>query len=471
MKVKLFSQLCVLVSIYCSGVCYGAEGNMGSVTDAQNQEMKKKELQKKSKDENEIKLPDFAVVPTAKTLPKGIFKADVPLAYTFGNSGFNNHFERKENGFEIRRVMSAVVLQYGITDSLSFGLGLPYTIHNGLQMNGDKFRKSDFLKRYLNKAISDVEANAPTVLCSGNPCTRQYILNGGTAAANAPIYLPTGEIGTIIANQPIIESLENIITTAAEPKEGVNDIGDLQLGFLWNLVSPEDKFIPFPIYFSWGMGLRVPTGKFNVAGAFRQTGGDGTLSTGGGTVDGILRTNVDYAFSPAAFLSWQNQVEYSFTDADFSRSSMTNPENFSSANPNNGSGDKGYADTVSNQLTFSRQGVRIYGMAQYALGLGTFAKALKVFGVYSQLKYNIAAKTLLNGKPIYVLGDQFYLKDDSVHPDNGREQFYSAVMGFKINGLPVKFPLELSTEFEYPLIGSNRLVSPMNVMSTLSLYF
>lgn len=419
-----------------------------------------------------FKPPKYAVLPTGKTLPAGIFKIDFPLAYSFGSQGITSDGTKDENGLEFKRWMGGVIINYGVSHTVSVGVGIPIAYSNTASLNGDTFLNSALYQKYYNKFVEELSAKLSQT--PGSPCSteaecRNFIDTGG-ALGPLPIVLPTGEAETIRGTAPIRDQIRQFITRAATPSSGSTGIGDVQLGILWNAISEESPIRGVPLYFSIGGGLRMPTGKFNLPSALRATGGDGTLISGGGTYDAILRWNLDYIATPGVILSWQHQSEYSLTEADLGRTSMVNPTQFNTANPaacTNGV----CGDGVSNNLVFSRKGIHQIGFLQAAWGLGNVSESWRFLGLYSQAKYNIAAQAYLNDMPIYIFNDQFFLNDPSLHPNQSYEQFYAVTAGVKFSGLPYMVPVELSTEFEYPFYGKNRFASPMNWMTTLSVFF
>ncbi|KAB8033262.1 hypothetical protein [Fluviispira multicolorata] len=423
------------------------------------------------------KAPKYAVLPTGKTLPKGIFKLDLPFAYTFGDQGFDSNAKSVSNGLDMSRWVNGIMLQYGLTNSISIGIGIPIVLSNQVSMDGNKLTaNSEMYERYYNKFVHELAVSYNSAnLCTGGFTVQQCIdeINGGkimNATTTTPVILPTGELLTIDSGSPIKDQIRNALLTASQPENGATGIGDLQFGILWSVISEESPIRHVPLYFSLGGGLRMPTGKFNLANAMRATGGDNTLLTGGGTYDAIFRMNLDYVATPGVILSWQHVSEYSLTKANLGRSSMLNNKNFNSNDPSvDQSGHTG--DQQGNIMTFSRKGLHHIGFLQAAWGLGNVSESLKWLGTFTQLKYNIAAQAYLNGQPIYVMGDQFYLGDSSMHPDHGYEQYYSAAIGAKISGLPYRIPGEISGEFEYPFAGKNRAIAPMNAKGTLTVYF
>nr|BFD31923.1 hypothetical protein GTC16762_15410 [Pigmentibacter ruber] len=418
--------------------------------------------------------PKYAVLQTGKTLPEGIFKIDLPLAYSFGNQGFDSNGKKVDNGISMKRFITGIAIQYGLTNSLSVAVGFPYTASYQLGMNGDSVAaNSELYAKYYNHVLHDLSTklsqNANGFLCGSNvtPDTCASFINGGGSLNNSTtltIPLPTGETFTFNSASPLKDQIRNILLTASQPTNGATGLGDIQVGVLWSVISEESPIRHVPLYFSVGGGLRIPTGKFNLVTAMRSTGGDGTLITGGGTYDAIARLNLDYVVIPGVILSWQHQAEYSINKVNLRRTSMLDNTSFNTADTSTGDGQ-------GNDLEFWRKGLHHIGFLQASWGLGNVSSNFKWLGLYTQAKYNIAAKAYLNGQPVYTVGDQFYLGESSMHPDHGYEQYYSVVVGSKFSGLPYMIPAEFSAEFEYPYAGYNRMVSPMNAKGVLSIYF
>lgn len=418
--------------------------------------------------------PKYAVSPSGKTLPKGIFKLDFPTAYTFGGKGFDSKGNSVDNGVYMSRWIEGFLIQYGLTNSISIGVGIPVVLSNQLSLDGNKVvANTESYKRNYDRVVEKIaEGLIQNGLCQGTSSTQtciDIINNGATLPniANYHIPLPTGEMVIFNSGSPVKDQIRDLLLKVVEPSNGAKGIGDLQIGVLWSIISENSPIKSVPFYLSVGGGLRIPTGKFDIASAFRPTGGDNTLITGGGTYDAIFRINLDYVATPGMILSWQHMAEYSLTTAKLGRTSMLDNTKKNTANPFS----EPKNDQVGNTLTFSRKGLHHIGFLQAAWGLGNVTEELKSLGLFTQAKYNIAAKAFLNNQPIYTLSDQANLNDSSMHPDNGVEQYYSAAIGVKLSGLPYRIPVELSSEFEYPFAGKNRMVSPMNSKTTLSIFF
>ena len=436
--------------------------------------------------EQGYKPPQYAVLPTGKTLPKGIFHTEFITANTFGHSGFDEDGHSGNQGLDYNRWMGGLKVQYGLSNSISLAIGIPYVYSNTLSMDGNAFKGTTLYKKYFNAAVNSLVSTLRQVQPGyATTATSQNIMNGYTLAqltagsapvTSSPLVLPTGEIITLDSNSSVKDQLSNSTLQAAAPASGATGVGDIQLGFLWNAISENSPIRQVPLYFSIGGGMRFPTGKFNLPSALRATGGDNTLQTGGGTLDALLRWNVDYVATPGLILSWQHQMEVSLNSVNLCRNSaletnQCNTADVNQVNTNANIGRLNTGDGVPNTLRFSRKGIHEVGFVQAAWGLGNVNPKMKFLGLYTQAKYNIAAQAFLNDKPISVMGDQYNLDDVTLHPETAYEQYYSAVLGSKVSGLPYMIPLEVSAEFEYPFAGKNRAVSPMNAQVVVGVYF
>ncbi|MBX9703802.1 MAG: hypothetical protein K2X39_06580 [Silvanigrellaceae bacterium] len=432
-------------------------------------------LASSAQETKQLHFPLSAAHPKAKTLPKGVFRATLPAAITFGHEGFDSSGNRTDSGFSYERFATGLVFEYGVTSKISIGFGIPYMAIQNLTLNSNKFEKSKIFNDNYNAQVRLV---AQELMNDGQICSSiasceaiikpSSLYHGGIALpTNTTIVLPTGEKVVVLSNQSFNDAIRYGVITAASPASGATGLGDLQVGFLWNLIDEASEinqsfFVPF--LFAWGTSLRMPTGEFDVVSGYGSTtlptgrlatGGDGTLIAGGGTYDAILRGNLDLKLYKGVYLGWQHQIEKSLNTTNVHRASYIHPGSFNQADPcvyvteANQSG-----DCKPNTQTFSRRGFRNVGFVEVQWGLGETLPQLKILGLYSQYKYNIAAANYLNNVALTA----------------GRERFDSVVSGFILSGLPYGIPLELGTEYETPLRGANRAVSPANLQFNVRVF-
>jgi hypothetical protein len=404
--------------------------------------------------------PSYTVFPAGKTLPEKVIKATTFYAYTYGDKGYSPDGKSSHEGFTMQRGMSGILLNYGVTDRLSIGVGLPITVFNHITMNGTQFENSFLIKEYYDRmvrGIAEAIYDDPTqksqlqmVGVLSDVSSVDAIINSINSSnmpvpSNVSIPLPTGENYTFSPGTMSLRDMVNtILTQANRPVEGLRGIGDLQVGFLWAAIRETSKN---PISLSLGGGARFPTAQFKVPRGYKTTGGDATLMTGGGTYDAIFRLNVDFRMHPGLYLSFQNSTEHSLTKVELTRTSLINPGVYNTTTPSE------WATT----LDFEREGLRNVGFLQLGWGLATLSPLLKPVGLTASFKYNIAAQAYLQG-----------IKHP--YPDGGPEQYYSVLTGVTLSGLPYRIPLVFEFTYETPVAGSNRVISPSNIQANLSLF-
>ena len=400
--------------------------------------------------------PTYTVFPAARTLPEKVIRGTTFYAYTYGDSGFSPDGEKMRQGFTIQRGMTGLILAYGLTKTVTIGVGVPIVVTNNVALNGESFYKSPLFKEYYNIMVRKVAEgiyNDPSLRNGLGPLydttSVDSIINSiNTTELTLPgdmsLPLPTGETYLLKANTLTLkQAISAIISDSQRPVEGLTGIGDVQISVLWNMLEETNKH---PFSLSMGGGLRVPTARFNVPRGYKVTGGDATLATAGGTYDAIYRFNLDYRAHPGLYLSFQNSTEYSLTKTTINRSSLRNSAVFNTApNPNG------------NKIIFERKGLRNVGFLQAAWGLGTLHPNLKSLGLATQLKYNFAAQAYLDGVKYS-------------YPTGGPEQCYSSANSIFISGLPYRIPLVFEIQYEFPFAGANRVVSPSNIQISLSIY-
>ena len=418
----------------------------------------KEEKQKNDKTRH----PLSAVTGMAKTLPKNVLKVQVPFAYTDGKKGYDPSGLHAYQGYSIRRFLTGVIAYYGVTDRLSVGVAVPIILRNNIALDGKHFKNSELFRERYEKIIRQIAekiygdaGNKESFNKFFNTTSVESIINDlknkhmpvNNAMPDLP--LPTGEYFKFKGNGRIGDEITRLVQQAAAPTDGAKGIGDILLGFLY-AVRPEpkpkeEKESIVPVFVSLGGGLRIPTAKFDLPRAIKATGGDATLSSGGGTYDILGRINIDYRPFRGFYLSLQHVSEYSLTQAKVHESSLLNPRKFLS-----GENEK--------TIIFRREGLRHVGFLKAAFGFGYLMPSLKILGLHSMLKYNIGA--------------QAYLDDEKVpFPNGSREQFMSLASGFTLNGLTCGIPISFDVEFEFPIRGKNRVISPYNLLMSLSGYY
>lgn len=280
----------------------------------------------------------YAVQPEGKTLKKNMMRIRLPYRTASGNTGFDSKGKKTEPPVKVRASGGAVVIEYGLSDDISLQFLNDYVGNQEVS-----FDKSRFLgSAAYNDASKGVFASKFSAL--GNDVGPENLsgkLQGAIAAAlvqngacgtdniatcagqiaagmKAPVDLPdsaTSLTGLNIRKGDTLkdvidgyslavnQQIEDGIMEAADDQAshtGARGMGDTTIGALYEVYSSR------PLFFSVGMGVRFPTGKYkNLNGS--------ELPTGRGLTEIGLRTNLDLQPFDALMLSWQNQSETMLT--------------------------------------------------------------------------------------------------------------------------------------------------------------
>ena len=204
--------------------------------------------------------------------------------------------------------------------------------------------------------------------------------------------------------------------------EGEFSIGDVELGILYTIIDGKGAFTNNPIHISAGLGLRIPTGKF-------EDETTGTVTSSRGTMDLGLRFNADYYVTPGFVLSYQNQTEFMLKDGERRTTQLANNQELVT-----GEGEK--------TRTFKRDGVRNIGFFKAKLGLGAFTQSLKAIGLGVAYHYDFDAKPSYDG--------------ESEGPVGGSAPEYKAVSGnIVFDGLAYHIPVQVDVEYKHAVAGEN----------------
>ena len=353
---------------------------------------------------NKSSMLDYtAVLPRGKTLPKDVFRFWAPYRAITADQAFDASGKLQDAPVDIEVRASALVLEYGITDDISFQLVVPQFRKNRVSLNSKKAQQTAI------QGIAQGLAQDPRIPCKTVAECSAWIDAGNSLPVDlnlGPAVVPAG----VPLKQAAILAASN--AKAAVDNDGAIGLGDVEIGALYKAVETSN------FMFAAGLGFRLPTGTF---------GEVDELDTGRGTTDLGLRLNLDYALTRASLLSWQHQFERMIF-----------------------AGEKNQLGT-SEKLDFERVGVRSHGSLQLGYNLGNLDMALKSLGVTMSANYDFDAETRIDGEVT-----------ESALKSSRRSQLYSGAMTFNINGLDYGIPGSLELEYTRPFQGKNAVATRMN---------
>ena len=377
----------------------------------------------------------LAVGPEGKTLPENVARIRTVHKSVTGTTGLDSNGSPMDMGFAVKVDVNALVAEYGITDKLSFQLLVPYFTRQERSLDQAKFRSSAYYQKLYREKIEAAAKKLPsTGACRDLNTCIEFIERNESLAFSTDIFLETGEHFTLQAGQSIKNAIEMGILRAATPvKKGTTGLGDIESGLLYNIYKSEH------LLFSTGLGLRLPTGSYDVP--------DGLRANSGGVFDSGLRINFDYSPVQGLWFSFQEQVEYALSQAYQKRTSLLDNRQFNQADPYQG------GDGKPNIKTIKKIGLNYDSLAKVSWGLGSLHPLLQAFGVNANYRYK-------KDRTEYTNDIQSKQSSD----------LHTTGMGLVVSGLAYRIPLEFEFNYSTPVFGKNAPIAPSSTETTLKAY-
>jgi len=364
--------------------------------------------------------PFYSSLGLGKTLPGGFYRFRSVTRIGRGDVGFDQNGKELDLGLELNTVVQAAVIEYGLTEELSFQVLIPYVVKNQMSLDYRQFNQTD-LFRQQNSQLNGLlhRSLIDQGICSSLEDCQQQIDQGLSLPEGSTLTLPTGEqlpVGGVPLSV-IQDSIPQLVRAAATPADGETGIGDIDFGVLYVFHSTKKSVYAF------GGGFRLPTGSFeNVPRARR--------GTGEGLVKGALRFNYDYNPLPPLWFSYQHQAEFMVIDGRKKKSSILNPNELNEADP---------TTDIANTQVVSQNALRHHGLFRLDYGLGGFASALEPTSIELIGHYDLGVETKIDGV--------------SAGP---APQSYRYSYGLKLDGLGLARPLPAYLKFSQERMISGR---------------
>jgi hypothetical protein len=294
-----------------------------------------------------------------------------------------------------------------------------------VHLDGGKFAQSDTYQGHYDSFVGTVAAKLQAQgLCpSPQACTR--LINDGYALpVDTPVTLPSGETLTLKAGVPVRDYGNSLVVGAIRPQSGRTGLGDVEIGGLYMFYQRYNADL------AAGVGFRLPTGSFeNVPSS--------QIPTGRGTLDLGIRFNADYSPMRGVWLSFQNQTEMMVLKGKRKETSLLDD-----------------SETLGDDQTFERRGLRHLGFFKAAWGLGNLDQALAPLGVLGEYKYALQPEEYLDGVS-----------------QGPRQTGESLLFGALIDGLAYRLPVQVEYDYELPVSGTNEPIAETIQLLTLKAYY
>ncbi len=397
---------------------------------------------------NEERGLSYSTGAESATLPGGVVRVRLPYQIQNGDKTYDKDGNKSDAAAKVSASGGALVLEYGLTDSLSLQMKTDYRKAQTIKFT-DQFR-ADTKSNYYASTFSTLTSStgvAITDQASLETALKTAIIGGcvanGTSAANCSAAYDAGTIpstglsttltqtfgagnANLTAKQWVAQAgagMEARIAPATTAGldgaeyEGHMALGDTLVGILYNPIKEE------PLYVAIGGGFRLPTGNRNL-GINEQDFTRSAYEIG-------VRANVDYLPIDWFMISVQNQSEVGIA------------------------GTKREVAGVSHEM--SRKGVRNVGFVYLKPSLHVFHPSLAAVKTNFGLSYDYDSGEYDNANSVTTGGDR-------------------TAQVWKYVGIGYSFlhsmalPIQFDIEYETPYSGKNVAIATTKLTSTLKAY-
>lgn len=373
----------------------------------------------------------YSSLGAGKTLPEGYFRFRLVNKFSQGDRKINADGSAENIGFKLTTAATAIALEYGMSEALSFQLLVPYLAKNSIAFSSREFKASATFaaSKARNEALL-YQKMQKTGQCANLAACKTLAQTSTPLAAGSELVLPTGE-RIDFSGKPanaVLGSIPDVVTKAAAPAEGEVGLSDIDFGITYAMINARTQIL------STGLGIRIPAGPFENVPAARRPPGQGLMLMG-------LRMNYDLQPTPALWLSFQHQAEIMIAEGKRQKSSILNPDQLNQADPTTEEAIEAGSNGDPNLQSVSRKGIGHTGFLRFDYGLTDLSRALQPLALEGALNYEYGAEPFLGSTKV-----------------SGSPQRYTVAYGAKFDGLGLQRPFP-----GYVRILRDRFISGKNI--------
>lgn len=335
----------------------------------------------------------IASAPEGQTMPSSVWRARYVHGLVKGKNSFDESGKKINSGADLSMRASVVVLEHGVSDSLTLQIKVPRINNN--TANTDNFKNSASFRAKFDEQINN---QAKSGLFGGDQ-------------SQARTFLLSDDVQAVAVRKQITAG---ILAAAKRLEKGPTGLGDMEVGALYNWYG-SDTYL-----FSTGLGLRLPTGKSNVPQKLRPLGS--------GMLEAALRLNFDYKPVNGLWLSLQHQFEHALEKAKWQQPDEIKPDTF-----------KPGTETLLEKRGFTHN-----SLVKLDYGLGAVHESLKAIALNAKYNFESKAPTYLDRD--FGNNDEYTSKRTTQHSVGG---------GVSISGLAYDLPVGIDVDYSRPIAGKN----------------
>lgn len=293
----------------------------------------------------------YSTEPAGKTLPAGVVQIRGIQANRTADAQYDEDGTKTSIPYDISVNANGAAFELGLTNRLSFQVyALQYTKQTVKLRSADALRESTAYQQAYDAAVASQVATQAAALQALGACPSTAVCSAAITSGAA--IDPTTGLPII---QLIQAGVDSAIVSAAESayEDGETGLGDTQVGFLYALIPSGS------IQSSIGLGMTMPTGKYKDTPSTKRPTGRGVTEAG-------VQFNLDILPFRGLTLSLQN------TSGQMIQ--------------------KGKKTSGDTEVDVERDGMRSYGFARAAFGLGVLSSWLVPVGLTATYGYDNDSK-------------------------------------------------------------------------------
>lgn len=365
-------------------------------------------------------------------------------------SGFDKTGKRDDIGTRVVVQAWSPILDFGLTDNLTIGIGFPRVSSNAARFDGSRFEKSQiYAENYADNRRSFSMNLVRQGLCVDVVDCDRRIDEGMALPVDVPVRLPgTNERVLVPKFMPVKEALRSLILNAAKQERGSTGWGDLEGALRWRLQNfSAERPVQAALTFSW----RAPTGAFAAVPRAQRAIGAGVWEFGVGA-------GLDLRVREGLLLSASMGIEGSPFPSTRRLAGIADNRSLVTGAcdaPNTGNNGDELCVPVPNPQRVEREGARQKLRVQGSAGLGTAHLLLRPFGLSAGMSF---------------LRENQLRLGDELAPESSKTEIFA---GASVDGLMWRtlIPLALDLEYSTPVAGRRQTLATGGLTATFKIYY
>lgn len=219
----------------------------------------------------------------SSVVTKGSVRFGTTVNILGGNRGYSRSGGRENFGFDSEQILQDFSARIGVWDGIAAVVSVPYVYRNLRSLDAQAFRGSSMYRSRLDGLTSSAARSlVESGICSNSGSCQRLIGARYAPLVDLSMSLPNGERLLLRPGVPVLDALDAAVLGGVAPEQGLDGIGDVSLGFDFEILSMGDPRPKADEESSLPMGLSIsprvtaPTARFEDVPVSRRPAGSGT---------------------------------------------------------------------------------------------------------------------------------------------------------------------------------------------------